>query len=64
MIRLTVIAAAAALLLAPIAAQACAGAHAAKITSTDYAAKTKKHVRKAAKMKKDKGEYMRAAPMK
>ena len=64
MIRLTVIAVAAALLLSPPAAQACAGAHAAKIASTDYAAKTKKHVRKAAKMKKDKREYMRAAPTK
>ena len=64
MIRLTVIAAAAVLLLVPPAAQACAGAHAAKINSTDYAAKTKKHVRKAAKMKKEKVEYMRAAPMK
>jgi hypothetical protein len=68
MIRLTVIAAAAALLLSPLAAQACtgAGAHAAKAVSTDYAAKTKKkkHVRKAAKVKKEKIEYMRAAPMK
>ena len=64
MIRLTVIAAAAALMLLPPAGQARAGAHAAKITSTDYAARTKKHVRKAAKMKKDKVEYMRAAPTK
>jgi hypothetical protein len=67
MIRLTVIAAAAALLLTPIAAQACTGAggHAAKVASTDYAAKMKKkHVRRAAKMKKEKVDYMRAAPMK
>ena len=67
MIRLTIIAAAAALLLAPVTVQACAGAgaHAAKAASTDYAAKTKKkHVRKAAKLKKEKVEYMRAAPMK
>jgi hypothetical protein len=65
MIRLTVIAAAAALLLLPPAAQACAGAHAAKAASVDYAAKTKKkHVRKTAKMKKEKVEYMRAAPTK
>ena len=65
MIRLTVIAAVAAFLLTPPAAQACAGAHAAKAASTDYAAKTKKkHVRKATKMKKEKVEYMRAAPMK
>jgi hypothetical protein len=65
MIRLTVIAAAAALLLVPPAAQACAGAHAAKAVSTDFAAKAKKkHVRKAAKVKKEKVEYMRAAPMK
>ena len=64
MIRLTVIAATAALLLSPLAAQACgAGAHAAKAASTDYAAKAKKHVRKPAKPK-EKVEYMRAAPMK
>jgi hypothetical protein len=67
MIRLTILVAAAALALAPVTAQACAdaGAHAAKAASTDYAAKTKKkHVRKAATMKKEKDEYMRAAPMK
>ena len=64
MIRLTVIAAAAALLLVPAAAQAGAGAHAVKAASSDYAAKTKKHVRKAAKLKKEKVEYVRAAPMK
>ena len=63
MIRLTVIAAAAALLLGPVTAQACTGAHAANAASTDYAAKAKKHVRKPVKPK-EKVEYMRAAPMK
>jgi hypothetical protein len=41
MIRLTLIAATAALLLVPPAAQAGAGAHAAKAGSTGYAARTK-----------------------
>jgi len=63
MIRLTVIAAAAALVLAPAAAQAATVTGAAKAAATDYAAKTKKHARKTAKPK-EKMEYMRAAPMK
>jgi hypothetical protein len=61
--RYLMIAAAAALLLLPASApaQACgAGMHSAKTTVTDLSAKkkVKKHV------KKEKVEYMRAAPMK
>jgi len=61
--RYLMIAAAAALLLLPAAApaQACGvGMHSAKATSTDLSAKKK--VKKTAK--KEKVEYMPAAPMK
>ena len=46
---------------ATTSAQACrtAGLHSAKIATTDYSAATKKK-----KAKKEKMEYMRAAPMK
>ena len=66
--RLLMIAAAATLLLLPAAApaKACGTAmHSAMATSTDYSAKKhKKRMKKTAKMKKEKVEYMRAAPMK
>jgi hypothetical protein len=66
--RYLMIAAAAALFLLPASApaQACgAGMHSAKATSTDLSAKKhKKPAKKTAKVKKEKVEYMRAAPMK
>jgi hypothetical protein len=66
--RVLMIAIAAALLLTPAAApaQACGTAlHSAKAASADYSAKKhKKRLNKTAKMKKEKVEYMRAAPMK
>ena len=65
--RLLMIAAAATLLLLPAAApaKACGSAmHSAMATSTDYSAKKHKKRLKTAKMKKEKVEYMRAAPMK
>jgi len=63
--RFLVIGLTAALLALPAAvpAGACgAGAHSAKAASVDYAAK-KKVVRHHARKKKEKVEYMRAAPM-
>jgi hypothetical protein len=61
--RYLMIAAALLLLPASAPAQACgAGMHSAKATSTDLSAKKK--VKKTAKVKKEKVEYMRAAPMK
>jgi hypothetical protein len=66
--RFLMIAAAATLLLLPTTAPAKAcgtGMHSAKAVSTDYSAKKhKKVVKKTAKKKKEKVEYMRAAPMK
>ncbi len=66
--RFLMIAAAATLLLLPAAApaKACGAAmHAAMAPSTDYSAKKhKKRMKKTATMKKEKVEYMRAAPMK
>jgi hypothetical protein len=65
--RLLMIAAAATLLLpAATPAKACGTAvPSAKATSADYsAAKHKKRAKKAAIMKQEKVEYMRAAPMK
>jgi hypothetical protein len=66
--RFLVIAVATALLLPPaiVPAQACSGAaHAAKAASIDLSAKKhkKKMAKTAAKPKKEKVEYMRAAPM-
>ena len=66
--RVLMIAAAATLLLLPVAAPAMACGTAmpsAKAASTDYsAAKQKKPMKKIAKVKKEKVEYMRAVPMK
>jgi hypothetical protein len=65
--RFLVIAIAAALLLLPAIAptQACgAAAHSAKAASIDLSAKKHKKMKKTAKAKKEKVEYMRAAPMK
>ena len=66
--RVLMIAAAATLLLLPAAspAKACgASMHAAMAASTDYSAAThKKPMKKTAKLKKEKVEYMRAVPMK
>jgi len=65
--RFLAIAIAAALLLPPAIApaQACGGAaHSAKAASIDLSAKKhKKTAKTAAKSKKEKVEYMRAAPM-
>ena len=63
MIRLTVIAIAAALAVAPVAASAC-GAHASH--ATDLSAAKKNMKKKAVKVaaKKEKVEYMRAVPVK
>ena len=62
--RILTIATAAAFLMLPAAtpAQACgtSGLHSAKAATTDYSAATKKKTKK----KKEKVEYMRAAPMK
>ena len=60
-IRLTVIAATAALLMLPAGAYACA-AHSAQAAATDLSAAKKKTVKKA--IKKEKVEYMRAVPVK
>lgn len=63
--RFSVIAVAAILVL-PLAAapaNACSGAKAQAATA-DLSAKTKKPAKKVVKMKKEKVEYMRAAPMK
>jgi hypothetical protein len=60
--RFLIIAAAATILMLPATApaKACAvGMHSAKALSTDYSAKKHKP-----KVKKEKVEYMRAAPMK
>ena len=67
--RFLMIAGAAALLLllpATAPAQACdAGMHAAQAVTADYSAATKKKpVKKVAKKKAPKVEYMRAVPMK
>ena len=66
--RFLMIAAAATLLLLPAAAavKACGAAwQSTKAASTDYsAAKHKKRIKMSATMKKEKVEYMRAAPMK
>jgi hypothetical protein len=62
--RFLTIAIALSILAVPVAgpAQACGtGAHAAKATTADYSAATKK---KKPKQPKEKVEYMRAAPMK
>ena len=56
----------AAMLVLPFAvapAQACSGAK-THATSADLSAQTKKPAKKAVKAKKEKVEYMRAAPMK
>ena len=66
--RILVIAASAALLMLPATApaSACGAAmHSAKAASTDYSAKKhKKRIKNTATVKKEKVEYMRAAPMK
>ena len=66
--RFLMLAAAATLLLLPAAApaKACGAAmHSAKAASTDYSAKKhKKRIKNTATVKKEKVEYMRAAPMK
>jgi len=59
-----------AILLLPLAAapaEACSGAKArvqALAATADLSAQTKKPAKKAVKAKKEKAEYMRAAPMK
>jgi outer membrane lipoprotein-sorting protein len=64
LMRMLTIAIATAFLLSPAAGPAqafgAAGLHSAKAATTDYSAATKKK----AKKKKEKVEYMRAAPMK
>jgi hypothetical protein len=65
--RFLMIAGAAALLLLPVTApaQACGGGmHAAQAVTADYSAATKKAVKKVAKKRPPKVEYMRAVPMK
>ena len=66
--RFLMIAAAATLLMLPATAPAKAcgtGMHSAKAVSTDFSAKKdKKTVKKTAKVKKEKVEYMRAVPAK
>jgi hypothetical protein len=61
--RFLMIAGAATMLLLPVAApaHACGGKHSAQAVSTDYSAETKKPVKKVAKAKKEKVEYMRSA---
>jgi hypothetical protein len=65
--RFLVIAIATALLLLPPAvapAQACGAAqHSAKAATADLSAKKHKKMKKTATAKKEKVEYMRAAPM-
>jgi hypothetical protein len=64
--RYFVIAAAAALVL-PLAAapaNACGARASAQAATADLSAQTKKPTRKAVRAKKEKVEYMRAAPMK
>ena len=65
--RFLIIAGAAALLLLPATApaKACGAGHSAQAATADYSAKTtkKKPVKKVAKTKAPKVEYMRAAPM-
>ena len=64
--RFLIIAGAAALLILPATAptKACgAGMHSAQAATSDYSAATKKKVKKVAKKKAPKEEYMRAAPM-
>jgi len=67
LMRILTIAVAAAFLMLPVAvpAQACGASslHSAKAATTDYSAATKKKTKKP-KTKKEKVEYMRAAPMK
>jgi hypothetical protein len=60
--RFLMIAGAATMLLLPVAApaNACGAKHSAQATSTEYSAATTK---KVVKKKKEKVEYMRAAPM-
>ena len=65
--RFLTIPAAAALLILPAAGLATASGaavHSAKGVSTDYSAKKHKKHHKKPKAKKEKVEYMRAAPMK
>jgi hypothetical protein len=65
--RFLTIAAATALLMLPATGRATASGPAeltAKAVSTDYSAKKHKKHHKKPKMKKEKVEYMRAAPMK
>jgi hypothetical protein len=65
--RILMIAVAAAILLMPAAIRtyACEAGHSAQVASTELSAEEKKPMkRKAAKAKKEKVEYMRAAPMK
>ena len=66
--RFLIIAGAATFLLLPAGApaNACGAAsmHSARAATVDYSAVTKKPVKKTAKTKKEKVEYMRAVPMK
>ncbi|HLA21775.1 MAG TPA: hypothetical protein VJZ74_09980 [Pseudolabrys sp.] len=66
--RFLMIAGAAALLLLPATASAnarCGGTHSAQAATADYSAATKKKaMKKVAKKKAPKVEYMRAVPMK
>jgi hypothetical protein len=64
--RFLMIAVAATLLLLPaVQAKACGAKHSAQAAATELSAEEKKPVKKkVAKVKKEKVEYMRAAPMK
>ena len=65
MIRLSTVAAVAALLLAPVTANACAAAKSSQVSNAEMSAAAKKPAKKTAakKTRKPKTEYMRAAPM-
>jgi len=64
--RFPIIAVVATLLFVPATAPAfaCGAKHSAQAASTELSAEEKKPVKKVAKVKKGKVEYMRAAPMK
>jgi hypothetical protein len=63
--RFLMIAVASTFLLMPaVQANACGAKHSVQAASTELSAKTKKATKKVAKAKKEKVEYMRAAPMK
>ncbi len=61
--RFLIVAGVAALLLTPAVASACGASKAQAVSSEYSAAKKKKPVKVAKKVRKPKDEYMRAAPM-